>query len=223
MFPDLTADDIFRIETKRLWLRWPRASDAPAIASFVSLAQVARMTASIPHPYPPGEAERFIMKARTGNASGTALVLAITQKGGAHPTIGLLSATLAAGRDIEFGYVVAPHVWGKGFASEAVKALADAVFSLARANRILANSRANNIASRRVLEKTGFAFVDTGLDFLPARGGLHPCDRWQLDRKTWAASRRAGGESRPMPPMAQQAHDVIEAKVLVQAAPQVES
>src|SRR5439155_11525397 len=80
MFPDLTADDIFRIETKRLWLRWPRASDAPAITSFVSLAQVARMTASIPHPYPPGEAERFIMKARTGNAGGTALVLAITQK-----------------------------------------------------------------------------------------------------------------------------------------------
>jgi RimJ/RimL family protein N-acetyltransferase len=223
MFPDLTADDIFRIETKRLWLRWPRASDAPAITSFVSLPQVARMTASIPHPYPQGEAERFIMKARTGNASGTALVLAITQKGGTRPTIGLLSATLATVRDVEFGYVLAPSVWGKGFASEAVKALADTVFSLTRANRILANSRANNIASRGVLEKTGFAFVDSGLDFLPARGGLHPCDRFQLDRKTWAASRSAGGESRPLPPMAQQAHDVIEAKVLVPAALQVES
>ncbi|MDQ6702575.1 MAG: GNAT family N-acetyltransferase [Pseudomonadota bacterium] len=214
MFPDLTADDIFRIETKRLWLRWPRASDTPAITSFVSLAQIARMTASIPHPYPPGEAERFIMKARTGNASGTALVLAITQKGGLRQTIGLLSATLAAGRDIEFGYVLAPPVWGKGFASEAVKAFADTVFSLTRANRILANSRVNNIASRRVLEKTGFAFVDTGLDFLPARGGLYPCDRFQLDRKTWAASRRAGGEIRHMPPMAQQAYDASEAKVL---------
>jgi len=222
MFPDLTADDIFRIETKRLWLRWPRASDAPAITSFVSLAQVARMTASIPHPYPQGEAERFVMKARTGNASGTALVLAITQKGGARSTIGLVSATMAAGTDIECGYVVAPSVWGKGFASEAVKALADTVFSLTRSNRILANSRANNIASRRVLEKTGFAFVDTGLDFLPARGGLHPCDRFQLDRKNWAASRSAGGESRPMPPMAQQAHDASE-KVLVPAGPQVES
>ena len=222
MFPDLTADDIFRIETKRLWLRWPRASDAPAITSFVSLADVARMTASIPHPYPPGEAERFIMKARTGNASATALVLAITQKGGASQTIGLVSATLAAGKDIEFGYVLAPPVWGKGFASEAIKALAGAVFSLTRANWILACARTNNIASRRVLEKTGFAFVDTGLDFLPARGGLHPCDRFQLDRKTWAASRRAGGESRPMPPMAQQDHEASEAKVLVPAAPQVE-
>jgi RimJ/RimL family protein N-acetyltransferase len=223
MFPDLTADDIFRIETKRLWLRWPRASDAPAITSFASSAQVARMTASIPHPYPPGEAERFIMKARTGNASGTALVLAITQKGGARQLIGLLSATLASGRDVEFGYVLKPPVWGKGFASEAVKALADTVFSLARVNRILANSRANNIASRRVLEKTGFTFVDTGLDFLPARGGLHPCDRFQLDRKTWAASRRTGGKRWLMPPMAQQAHDAGEIKVLIQAASQVDS
>ncbi|MGH6835172.1 MAG: GNAT family N-acetyltransferase [Methylocella sp.] len=222
MFPDLTADDIFRIETKRLWLRWPRASDAPAITSFVSLAQIARMTASIPHPYPPSEAERFIMKARSGNASGTALVLAITHKGGARQTIGLVSATMAAAGDIEFGYVVAPPAWGKGFASEAVKALADTVFSLTQANQIFANSRVDNIASRRVLEKTGFAFVDTGLDFLPARGGLHPCDRFQLDRKTWATGRRAAGESRPMPPMARQAHAASEARVLVPAAPQIE-
>jgi len=222
MFPDLTADDIFRIETKRLWLRWPRASDAPAITSFVSLAQIAGMTASIPHPYPPDEAEHFIMKARAGNASGTALVLAITQKGGARQTMGLISATLAAGKDIEFGYVLAPPRWGEGFASEAVKALADTVFSLTRANRILANSRIDNIASRRVLEKTGFAFVDIGLDLLPTRGGLHPCDRFQLDRRAWAASRRRAGESRPMPPMAQEAHDATEANVLVPAAPQVE-
>lgn len=222
MFPELTADDIFRIETKRLWLRWPRACDAPAITSFVSLPQVARMTASIPHPYPAGEAERFIMAARTGNANATALVLAITQKGGPRQAIGLISATLAAEMDIEFGYVLAPPVWGKGFASEAVKALVGTVFSLTRANRILANSRANNIASRRVLEKSGFAFVDTGLDFLPARGGLHPCDRFQLDRKTWAASQRAGGERRPMPPMAQQANVVTAAKVLVHAALQGE-
>ncbi len=222
MFPELTADDIFRIETKRLWLRWPRACDAPAITSFVSLAQVARMTASIPHPYPAGEAERFIMEARTGNANATALVLAITQKGGGRQTIGLISATLAAGKDIEFGYVLAPHVWGKGFASEAVKALVGTVFSLTGANRILANSRANNTASRGVLEKSGFAFVDTGLDFLPARGGLHPCDRFQLDRKTWAASQKAGGERRPMPPMAHQAHVITAAKALVPAATQGE-
>ena len=28
MFPEITRDDIFRLETERLWLRWPRAADA---------------------------------------------------------------------------------------------------------------------------------------------------------------------------------------------------
>ena len=89
------------------------------------------------------------------------------------------------------------------------------VFSLTRANWTLANSRVNNIASRRVLEKTGFAFVDTGLDFLPARGGLHPCDRFHLDRKAWAAAKRSGDERRQMPPMAQQSQDASGNKSIV--------
>src|SRR4029450_8317355 len=108
MYPDLTSNVIFRIETKRLWLRWPRASDAPAITSFVSLAQVAQMTATVPHPYPSGEAERFILQSRADKASGTALVLAIVQKSGTPQAIGLLSAIPAGARDIEFGYVLAP-------------------------------------------------------------------------------------------------------------------
>ncbi|HUI21539.1 MAG TPA: GNAT family N-acetyltransferase [Methylocella sp.] len=204
MFPDLTSDDIFRIETPRLWLRWPRACDIPSITSFASLEQVARMTAVIPHPYPPGEAERFVMKARADNANGSALVLSIIRKGSARQMIGLLGAHPASAADIEFGYILAPPFWGKGLATEAVKALIDTVFSLTRASRILANARINNPASRRVLEKTGFVFVDSGLHLLPARGGLHPCDRFQLDRKSWVATRRAGQEKRQMPPMAHQ-------------------
>ena len=211
MFPDLTSDDIFRSETQRLWLRWPRVSDTASIASFASLPQIARMTALIPHPYPAGEAERFVMKARADNASGSALVLAIVQKKGAQQAIGVMSATSASPDDIEIGYMLAPPVWDKGYASEAVKSFIDVVFSLTRARRILANSRVENVASRRVLEKTGFAFVDTGLDYLPARGGLHPCDRFQLDRKSWAAARRGRDERRHMPPMAQQAQTISDA------------
>lgn len=206
MFPDLTSDDIFRIETRRLWLRWPRGSDTASIAAFASLPETARMTAAIPHPYPPGEAERFVLKARADNANKSALVLAMTQKNNPNQTIGLLSATFAAPQEVELGYVLAPASWGKGLASEAVTALVTTVFSLTRAERIVANSRTNNVASRRVLEKSGFAFVDTGLDLLPARGGLHPCDRFVLDRKAWRSKLRQGNQAHPMPPMAQQSH-----------------
>jgi RimJ/RimL family protein N-acetyltransferase len=185
MFPDLTSDDIFRIETKRLWLRWPRATDAAAIKAFASLADVAQMTAEIPHPYPAGEAERFVFQARADNACGRGLVLAITQKSAERNVIGLVAAHGDQTLNVEIGYAVAPAFWGKGVATEAVKALVDTVFRLTKAERVVANSRVINPASRRVLEKCGFAYLDTGLDNLPARGGLHPCDRFDLDRKSW--------------------------------------
>jgi hypothetical protein len=54
MFPDLLRDDVFRLETRRLWLRWPRAADTALIASLAGERDVAEMTANIPHPYPPG-------------------------------------------------------------------------------------------------------------------------------------------------------------------------
>lgn len=206
-FPDLTCDDIFRLETKRLWLRWPRASDVAAIGAFAALPEVARMTAAIPHPYPVREAERFILHTRAENASGSALHLALTQKTGARPVIGLISAIMTEKDEAEIGYAVAPQAWGKGFATEAVTALVDAIFSLTDALRIHANSRLGNFASRRVLEKAGFTHIDTGLDLLPARGGLHSCDRFCLGRIDW----RRYGVDRRMPPMAQQGRGAAEA------------
>ncbi|ACB94069.1 GNAT family N-acetyltransferase [Beijerinckia indica] len=203
MFPDLTSDDIFRIETKRLWLRWPRVADAAAISTFASLPETAKMTAAIPHPYPVGEAERFIFQARADNANGKGLILAITLKRPERPLIGLVSATLAGHHDLELGYVIAPTSSGKGYATEAVKGMVNSLFSVTSAHRILANVRAINPASHRVLEKSGFTYVDSGLDYLPARGGLHPCDRFEFDRKTWVQQHPPRG----MPPMIHQTKD----------------
>jgi len=200
MFPDLTSDDIFRLETRRLWLRWPRAADAAAITGFAALAEVAQMTAAIPHPYPAGEAERFILKARADNSEGRGLTLALTHKNGTRGVLGLISASAGAPGEAELGYVLAPSTWGKGFASEAVAAMVGAVFALTATETIFANARVNNQASRRVLEKCGFVYIDSGLDMLPARGGLHPCDRFRLTRAAWQLGRAV----KPMPKMVHQ-------------------
>lgn len=208
MFPDLTRDDVFRLETRRLWLRWPRAADSAAITAFAALPQVAQMTAAIPHPYPPNEADRFIFKARAENAAGQALHLAMTRKSGPRLVLGVLSAVADGENEVEIGYVLAPEMWGKGFASEAVKMVVNTIFALTPAVRIRANSRVNNPASRRVLEKSGFAYVDTGLDMLAARGGLHPCDRFRLNRADW----RPGAGIRRLPPMAHQNRGAADAE-----------
>lgn len=188
MFPDITCDDIFRVETPRLWLRWLRASDAQVVAAFAALAPIAQMTATIPHPYPAGEAERFILAARAATAAGQALILAITLKNKARTLIGLVSAQAEAlsAHEVEIGYVTAPAHAGRGYATEAVQGMVDTVFNLTEVRSITANSRIINPASRRVLEKSGFGFTTSGLKDLPARGGKHPCDFFSLGRHLWA-------------------------------------
>ncbi len=201
MFPDITRDDIFRLETARLWLRWLRASDAQPLAAFVSLAAVAQMTASIPHPYPAGEGDRFILNARAATAAGDALILGVIAKTKARTLIGLASAQRVGSHEVEVGYLIAPAQTGRGYATEAVGTLLDAVFNLSEVRVATATSRVGNAASRRVLEKCGFTHGETGLKNLPARGGLHPCDFFSLDRRQWLAR----GKAKSLPAMAQQA------------------
>ena len=189
MFPDLARDDVFRLETPRLWLRWPRAADAPAIQRYCSRWEVAQYTARIPHPYPEGSAERFIFSAREGNASGRNLTLMMTTSRDKREPIGAISMESRGVDRLVLSYALAPEVWGKGYASEAVEAMVDAAFALTKAIDVSASVRVENPSSRRVLEKAGFQYVGTALQGAPARGGLVDCDRLQIRRAEWLASR----------------------------------
>ena len=63
-------------------------------------------------------------------------------------------------RDIELGYVLHKKYWGKGYASELAKACVNFVFdNNSDIERIVAVTVPNNIASQKVLTKTGFKFV----------------------------------------------------------------
>ena len=198
MFPDLTRDDVFRLETPRLWLRWPRASDAAAIRRVVERAEVAERTSSIVHPYQQGSAEAFILAARAANAGGEAIELVMSLKTTREP-IGQISAR-RRGDEIELGYVVAPTHWDEGYASEAVAALVDIVFALTFAPRVVARVMVENEASARVLEKQGFLAQGEETVEMPARGGARLCRRYVLDR-----SSREGLRERRVPAMRQQA------------------
>jgi RimJ/RimL family protein N-acetyltransferase len=189
MFPNIVKDDIFRLETARMWLRWPRASDAAAVHRYCSRWEVAQYTARIPHPYPKGSAERFIYAAREDNASGRALTLMLTPTRGKRQPIGAVSLEARGVDRLTLGYALAPEVWGQGFASEAVEAMVQVAFSLTHVVEINASVRVENPASRRVLEKAGLVYVGSGPQGAPARGALVQCDRLQIDRAGWAARR----------------------------------
>jgi RimJ/RimL family protein N-acetyltransferase len=187
MFPDIARDDVFHLETSRLWLRWPRVADALAIERYSSKWEVARMTARIPHPYPEGEAERFIFDARRANAAGQDLILAIASNRGKRDPFGMISVESRLQGRLTLGYALAPEAWGKGYASEAARAIVDASFQLTNAVEMLASARIENPASRRVLEKCGFVFTGAGQEGAPARGGMVNVDRFRLERSVWAA------------------------------------
>ncbi len=186
MFPDLTRDDVFRLETARLWLRWPRAQDAAAIARYAGDRAVAEMTGRIPHPYPPGAAAQFVLESRHRNANGAELCLVITPRSRPDEVIGVTGIHLRGGFPILGYWLGVPH-WGKGFATEAAQALVDCAFSYGDFAAIQASARVVNPASRRVLEKCGFQFIGQGMAEAPARGGLLAVDYFNLPRSTFAS------------------------------------
>ena len=61
---------------------------------------------------------------------------------------------------IKVGYTTAPQVQGRGYATEAVRALADYAFDTLGADVVRAYADADNIASIRVAEKVGLRLVE---------------------------------------------------------------
>ena len=188
MFGELTRDDVFRIETRRLWLRWPRASDAAAIAAFASLREVAQMTARVPHPYPPGAAALFIAQTQATNAAGAGLDLVITEKRGAREPVGCVGLASEDGK-LSLGFIVAPAHWGKGYASEAARVMINAAFLLTQTPAVTSCVFAGNPASTRVHAKCGFVSLGPCRLDVPLRGRIVEVERFSLSRKLWASDR----------------------------------
>lgn len=186
MFPDLTRDDVFRIETPRLWLRWPTAKDGPAITMLAGERAVAEMTAHIPHPLTRDAVDSFLLKVRGANSDGSGLTLALAQRSAPARLIGLvaISADLEAPH---LGYWLGQPWWGAGLMGEATRALVHAYFAYAGGQRLESAALPDNPASRRVLEKAGFRWIGRGLRPCPARGHARDMDRFGLSRACWSA------------------------------------
>lgn len=75
-----------------------------------------------------------------------------------------LERSLAVGvTEIELGYRLLPIYWGQGLAAEAVQAAVQHAFAVAHLPHVTAFLEPDNGASVRVLEKTGFRRVDSGV------------------------------------------------------------
>ncbi len=71
-------------------------------------------------------------------------------------TAGAISLTSCSRTHGEIGYKIEPEFRGLGFATEALGAVVEHVIAHHGFTLLVAQARADNVASRRVLEKSGF-------------------------------------------------------------------
>jgi RimJ/RimL family protein N-acetyltransferase len=184
---------ILVLETERLVLRAPRLGDVKAVAMLANDRRIAENTARIPHPYRIADAEDFIATANLGSE----IVFVITLRNGQenHRVVGACGYTQVDRHPPELGYWLGVKHWGKGYATEAVRAMIDHIFADTDAEAIQSAARVTNPASRRVLEKCGFQWSSAGLLRIRALSSSAPIDRFRLDRGLWA-SLKSWGRSR---------------------------
>ena len=85
--------------------------------------------------------------------------------------------------------------WGRGYATEAARALIDHAFGELGYERLAGRARVSNPASRRVLEKCGFQWTGVSLIRIRALKSSAPVDCFRLDRGLWASLRSWGNAS----------------------------
>ncbi len=73
---------------------------------------------------------------------------------------------------VEMGFHLVPSCWGKGYATEAARAVLTYAFRSMRVSRVFAGHHPQNDASQTVLRKLGF--VQQGERFYPPTGLNHP-------------------------------------------------
>lgn len=143
------------LATERLRLRPFDVSDGPPVRCLAGDRRIADTTVNIPHPYGEGMAEAWIATHRLEFNAGRQVNLAVTlDPGGA--LIGAVGMILEP-RDHrgDLGYWIGVPHWGRGYCTEACRAVLDYAFSGLALNRVTAYHFSRNPASGRVMEKLG--------------------------------------------------------------------
>jgi ribosomal-protein-alanine N-acetyltransferase len=71
---------------------------------------------------------------------------------------GLLLTLVGGSYEVEVGWAIVPERWGQGLATELALAAVEVAFGDLGLQELVAFALPTNLASRRVMEKAGFAF-----------------------------------------------------------------
>jgi RimJ/RimL family protein N-acetyltransferase len=163
--------------TKRLMLRpgWPE--DAAALTQAIAHERVAMMLARVPWPYTQADAETFLAVPR-GSHEPRFLIETLEQ--GAPRLVGGIGLARDGGVH-ELGYWLTPDAWGRGYATEAGKAMLGMARHALGLKQLRSSYFLDNPASGEVLAKLGFQHIGEKMLHSVARGCEAPCAMVALD------------------------------------------
>ena len=163
--------------TPRLTLRpgWPE--DAPALARAIAHHDIAKMLSRLPWPYEQMHAEEWLARA-PGASEANCVILSHEH---AYPVlVGGISVMERDGVH-EIGYWLTPGARGRGYATEAGKAMIGIARYAMGLTRLHSAHFLDNPASGNVLTKLGFRYTGEKLLHSVGRGAEAPCATLELD------------------------------------------
>ena len=105
--------------------------------------------------YPPEFSKGVASQVATGSELGPYVIYSPTEP----IVVGEIGGAFTGEGTVEIGYAVVPSHWGRGIATEAVRALMRVITPRPDVQRVVAHTPLDRPESARVVEKAGFTFV----------------------------------------------------------------
>jgi RimJ/RimL family protein N-acetyltransferase len=178
--------------TQRLTLRPGWSEDATALSRAIGHQEVVRMLAQAPWPYALGDAERFLARPR---ALTEVFLLILSHEAERPRLVGGIGIQPEEGGGHELGYWLAPDAWGRGYATEAGRAMVAIARHALGLRQLVSGHFVDNPASGRVLAKLGFQPTGrVARRYSAGRGAEIACRLFALDLE----AREADADPRAM-------------------------
>lgn len=170
------------LRTERLVLSQLQEEDIPLIVTYAGDEQVAAYTLNIPHPYEKEDAVFWLGMAEQGYANEDQYIFAIR-----NPTnlafMGGVGLRLHRRHDrAVLGYWIGVPFWGKGYMTEAVRAVMHFGFDTLHLNRIDCTHLIDNPASGKVMIKNGMIREGELRDYYKKDGQYQSVVQYRLTR-----------------------------------------
>lgn len=170
------------LRTERLLLRDFRREDIPDLVRLAGAREVAATTLRIPHPYTLADAEHFL-EMRQEDKFGYSFAITLLSSGELCGGVGLHPD--AVHPRAELGYWIGVPYWGRGYATEAARAVVDFGFRELGLQRIFAHHFEGNLSSGRILQKIGMKHEGCQRQHIEKWGKLLDLENYGILRSEW--------------------------------------